>query len=85
MSLQHRVPHSRLQGAREIFELLPHEMVEASELPDIVRDGNPNTLYGCVVGPKDYTERKSSGMWNEDEYFSCGNYRDDVDGFLTRF
>jgi alpha-aminoadipic semialdehyde synthase len=58
------------QGAKEIFELLPHEMVDSSDLPEIARSGNPNTMYGCVVGPKDYTERKEPGQWDQNEYFS---------------
>ena len=46
-------------GAQELFQLMPHQMVEPSELPNLPVDRN--RLYGCVVTEKDMVESKNGG------------------------
>ena len=38
------------KGALEIFHELPHEFVDPSELPEVVRRGDRNVLYGVMIG-----------------------------------
>lgn len=47
------------QGALEIFQELPHVMVDPGDLPDLVRNADPHVVYGVLlqrehcVAPKD--------------------------------
>ena len=42
-------------GARKIFDLLPHEYISVDNLPAISKSTvKRSIIYGCVVTPKDY-------------------------------
>ena len=62
------------QGAREIFELLPHKYVTQEELPALVRSkdaGHRFRVYGCVVGSENYMVPKAEGKkYDRSEYYS---------------
>lgn len=61
-------------GALEILKLLPHEMVDPSELPAICAAGsrgklNRHTLYLAVAGAEHMVRRKDQGPFNKAEYY----------------
>jgi len=47
------------QGARELFKHLPHEYVEPDKLSEIVKNGNMNKIYGCIISRKHHLARKT--------------------------
>ncbi len=55
------------QGAQEIFRLVPHEMVKASDLPEVVKSGRNDVLYGCVATAADMVENKTGAPFNKTE------------------
>lgn len=55
------------KGAQEIFNLLPHEMVDPADLPHLPR--NPNKLYGCIAQEETMVRRI-----NDDQPFSRQEY-----------
>lgn len=56
------------QGARDIFELLPHKYVTAAELATL--PPNPHIVYGCVVTAEDMVEPIEPGKkFNKKEYY----------------
>src|SRR5690606_2385859 len=65
------------QGAQEIFNLLPHEYVQPSELPQLRKDLKEgkrplNKLYATVVKPKDMVVRNggASGPFDTKHYYA---------------
>ena len=41
-------------GAVEIFRELPHEFIKVSDLQEVIKSGDRNTLYGLKIGREDY-------------------------------
>ena len=60
------------QGAREIFNLLPHEWIEPIDLKEAVfSDLRRDRVYGCIVEAKDYIKPKSEGIsFDYEKYLS---------------
>ncbi|PIC37692.1 hypothetical protein B9Z55_016231 [Caenorhabditis nigoni] len=56
------------QGARELFEHLPHEYVDVATLPKVAQKGQLNKVYGCVVTRKDHFVPKHGGPFNKQEF-----------------
>ncbi|PVU95867.1 hypothetical protein BB561_001544 [Smittium simulii] len=61
------------QGVQEIFECLPHEYIDSSELHNLVQNFNGefsklNKIYGVKVTAKDYIENKDNGVFDYSEY-----------------
>ncbi|KAJ2609943.1 hypothetical protein H4S08_003829, partial [Coemansia sp. RSA 1365] len=60
------------QGARAIFDKLPHENVTVDELPSIARDRYnqryKNRLLALQIGAQDYVERIAGGKYDREEY-----------------
>ncbi|KAI3443496.1 hypothetical protein Pfo_000161 [Paulownia fortunei] len=76
------------QGAREIFNLLPHTFVDPSRLPDLFEMARDHTqvgrtskrvfqVYGCVVTSQDMVEHKDPSKFFDkaDYYAHPENYR----------
>ncbi|KAG2171692.1 hypothetical protein INT43_008072 [Umbelopsis isabellina] len=60
------------QGAFEVFQGLPHEIVPVEDLAKIVADKNPklNKLYAARANIGDYIVRKDGGKFDQAEYFA---------------
>ncbi|CAM9276121.1 unnamed protein product, partial [Ectocarpus fasciculatus] len=64
------------KGAREIFDLMPHEWVTAEELPHLQADivsgkKSANRLYGIIIEPYDMVAHKSGKpLTNKAAYYS---------------
>eukprot|EP00742_Colponemidia_sp_Colp-10_P006586 GILJ01007057.1.p1 GENE.GILJ01007057.1~~GILJ01007057.1.p1 ORF type:complete len:567 (-),score=95.36 GILJ01007057.1:268-1968(-) len=61
------------QGALEMFKLLPHEMVEAKDLPALMANPNKNcnVFYGVIVTCKDMVKPKDpEAEFNREQYYS---------------
>ncbi|CAE7457430.1 AASS, partial [Symbiodinium microadriaticum] len=63
------------QGAQSIFSLLPHEMIQPDELPqlaDLIKSGKKraNKVYGVQFLPKDLVRRKDGSAFELNHYFS---------------
>lgn len=56
-------------GAQEIFKLLPHEMVEAKDLPQVAATGRNDILYGCVATAADMVEHRKKEPFDKLEYY----------------
>ncbi|KAJ1950495.1 hypothetical protein FBU59_000650 [Linderina macrospora] len=60
------------QGARDIFDKLPHENISVDELPYIAKDRYnekyKNRLLALQVGAQDYVERINGGKYVREEY-----------------
>ncbi|KAJ1960475.1 hypothetical protein GGI12_003776, partial [Dipsacomyces acuminosporus] len=60
------------QGARAIFDKLPHENITAEELPFIMKDRYnskyKNNLLALQIGAQDYLERIGGGKYSREEY-----------------
>ncbi|KAI8322217.1 hypothetical protein GQ54DRAFT_317268 [Martensiomyces pterosporus] len=60
------------QGARAIFDKLPHDNVSVDELPFIAKDRYneryKNRLLALQVGAQDYLERIGGGKYSREEY-----------------
>lgn len=59
------------KGAQELFELLPHTMVDANDLNALPTD--PNRLYGCIVNESHMVEKKDGGKVTRQEYYKNPN------------
>lgn len=57
------------KGAQEVFNLLPHEWIDAKDLKfaDYFRN---DIVYGCSVEAKDYLKRSDGGMFDYKEYLN---------------
>ncbi|RHY35266.1 hypothetical protein DYB32_000236 [Aphanomyces invadans] len=55
------------KGAQEMFKLLPHKMVDPSELPHL--PPNRHVVYGCVVKRKDGSEFTKSDYYKHPELY----------------
>ena len=68
------------KGAREMFELLPHEYVQVSELPTLRQDiidgkRSRNKLYGVIATAKDMVRMKSvEGAQQQNQAFDKAHY-----------
>lgn len=56
------------QGAQEVFQGLPIEMVDVKHLPKVARHGSTNKVYGCLVSRRDHLVRKEGGGFDAEEY-----------------
>ncbi|UYV78981.1 AASS [Cordylochernes scorpioides] len=56
------------QGAQEIFQELPHEYVNPSDLKEVALHGSINKLYGTVVSRDDHFQRKEGGGFDPEEF-----------------
>uniref|UniRef100_A0A8R1UD23 Saccharopine dehydrogenase (NAD(+), L-glutamate-forming) n=1 Tax=Pristionchus pacificus TaxID=54126 RepID=A0A8R1UD23_PRIPA len=56
------------QGARELFEHLPHEYVDVATLPKVAKKGQTNKVYGCVVTRADHMVPKNGGPFDKAEF-----------------
>ena len=64
------------RGAQEIFDILPHEVVEPENLPNLER--KENVLYKCIFKEEHMVEPKDlSDEFNLQDYYKTGktNYR----------
>jgi alpha-aminoadipic semialdehyde synthase len=61
-----------IAGAREVFELLPHEWVAPGDLPGLLSSFDASrpshVLYGTVVPEERLVERVKGGGYNRQEY-----------------
>ncbi|EPZ32733.1 Alanine dehydrogenase/PNT, NAD(H)-binding domain-containing protein [Rozella allomycis CSF55] len=57
-------------GAKQIFELLPHQWIKPRELKQLVESKayNQNIIYGCCVKAEDYLEHVHGNEFNRTEY-----------------
>ncbi|CAK4130240.1 unnamed protein product [Aphanomyces euteiches] len=55
------------KGAQEMFKLLPHKMVDPSELPHL--PPNRHLVYGCVVNEQHMVEHKDKKEFSKDHYY----------------
>ena len=82
-------------GAQQIFDLLPHQVISATELPDIFAHGSRNQVYKLVLHITDMfrlkadapTDAATYAAWTEDEkeklYFSNPEqFESNLDGIL---
>jgi alpha-aminoadipic semialdehyde synthase len=67
-------------GAQEILDLLPVTETTAEELPDAVKDTNPNSLVKVVFREEDLVVRKKGG-----EPFDLQEYYRHPDRYRSRF
>ncbi|KAJ3340193.1 hypothetical protein HDU93_007283 [Gonapodya sp. JEL0774] len=58
------------QGAKEVFECLPHEYIGAADLKALVESGDfdPKRLYACQVKAEDYAVRKDGKPFEREDY-----------------
>lgn len=56
-------------GALEMFKLLPHEMVSPEELPDVVKNGRRDRVYGTIATSEHMVTRRDAGVFNKAEYY----------------
>ncbi len=64
------------RGAQEIFDILPHKVVEPESLPNL--EPKENVLYKCIFKEEHMVEPKdSSASFNLQDYYKTGktNYR----------
>jgi alpha-aminoadipic semialdehyde synthase len=62
------------KGAQEIFQLLPHEMIQPEELPHLeamIKSGKKraNKLYGVVFTPKDMVRRIDGSAFKDNAHY----------------
>mmetsp|Transcript_3348 Transcript_3348/g.6394 ORF Transcript_3348/g.6394 Transcript_3348/m.6394 type:complete len:685 (+) Transcript_3348:159-2213(+) len=58
------------RGARQVFDLMPHRMVEPEELHSFVAENSSDCpLIGCQVGLEDMVERISDGGFDKFEFY----------------
>ncbi|KAF0695832.1 Aste57867_13352 [Aphanomyces stellatus] len=55
------------KGAQEMFKLLPHKMVDPSELPHL--PPNRHVIYGCVVSEQHMVEHKNQDTFEKSDYY----------------
>jgi alpha-aminoadipic semialdehyde synthase len=65
------------QGAKHMFELLPHKLVKPEELKGLVEGNSKNNVgngetqvYGCYLEPQHLARRKGGGHFNKQEYYA---------------
>jgi len=71
------------QGAREIFELLPHKYITPEELPALMKSkdqGHRFRLYGVKVGSEDYMVPKDPAL-----QYSRASYYSDPESYECNF
>ncbi|KAG8196322.1 hypothetical protein JTE90_013807 [Oedothorax gibbosus] len=56
------------QGAQEVFQELPYEYVNPTDLPQVAEHGSMNKVYGAVVSRDDHFRRKEGGGFDAEEY-----------------
>eukprot|EP01084_Bolivina_argentea_P276709 472209_1 len=57
-------------GALEIFKLLPHEFIDASDLHLLSNNSNSNKVYGCILSTQSIVEHKRNKTnFDEKHYF----------------
>ncbi|GIY30410.1 hypothetical protein CDAR_262411 [Caerostris darwini] len=56
------------QGAQEVFQELPYEYVNPTDLPQVAEHGSMNKVYGTVVSRDDHFRRKDGGGFDAEEY-----------------
>ena len=61
------------RGAQEVFELLPHQWVHASELAHLPPDRGK--LFGCVVTAQDTAKHREDAPFDRQEYYQHGAAR----------
>ncbi|KAK2187791.1 hypothetical protein NP493_154g03016 [Ridgeia piscesae] len=57
------------QGAQEMLQNLPYELVSPEHLEKVAQHGATNKVYACVVDMQDHLVRKSDGGFDPNEYF----------------
>ncbi|XP_065312549.1 alpha-aminoadipic semialdehyde synthase, mitochondrial-like isoform X2 [Gordionus sp. m RMFG-2023] len=67
------------QGAREVFNELPHEYVDAATLPKISKYGKLNKIYACVISREHHLLHKEKGV------FDANDYDNHPDNFISSF
>ncbi|KXS21364.1 hypothetical protein M427DRAFT_119187 [Gonapodya prolifera JEL478] len=60
------------QGAKEVFECLPHEYISANDLKPLVEgdDFDPKRIYACQVKAEDYAVRKDGKPFERQDYLA---------------
>ena len=58
------------RGAQEVFELLPHQWVHASELATLPPDRGH--LFGCVVETQDHVKHRQGAPFCRNDYYAHG-------------
>ncbi|XP_054713377.1 alpha-aminoadipic semialdehyde synthase, mitochondrial-like isoform X2 [Uloborus diversus] len=56
------------QGAQEVFQELPYEYVNPTDLPQVAEHGSMNKVYGAVVSRDDHFRRIDGGGFDAEEY-----------------
>ncbi|XP_035212536.1 alpha-aminoadipic semialdehyde synthase, mitochondrial-like, partial [Stegodyphus dumicola] len=56
------------QGAQEVFQELPYEYVNPTDLPQVAEHGSMNKVYGAVVSRDDHIRRKEGGGFDAEEF-----------------
>lgn len=56
------------QGAQDVFQELPYEYVNPTDLPQVAEHGSMNKVYGAVVSRDDHLARKEGGGFDHEEY-----------------
>lgn len=56
------------QGAQDVFQELPYEYVNPTDLPQVAEHGSMNKVYGAVVSRDDHIRRKDGGGFDPEEF-----------------
>jgi alpha-aminoadipic semialdehyde synthase len=65
-------------GARRMFELLPHKWVTVEELAKISPNEEHRCVYGAIVKAEHYAKRKDGGLFDKAHYYANPNEYESV-------